>query len=556
MEKTERRFISAGRQWANCLTVLMLATGVLFLATLKGQTSATYPVGRQPWAIAFDGTNLWLGHDAGSHTVTKVLAASGTTVGTYPVAGSSADAIAFDGTNIWVPGPNTLVKRLASSGAILGSYPLASYYGDILFDGTNIWVAGSPVTKLLAATGQLLATYSVGTSPRALGFDGTNIWVADNSTNTVTKLLASTGAIVGTYPVGTSPVAITFDGTNIWVVNGIGNTVTKLVAATGVTVGTYPVGSLPTAIAFDGSNIWVANFGSSNVTKLLAGTGAIAGTYPVGQNPRGMVFDGSNIWVTNWSSSTLTRINKSPGIPSISVGGIVPVYSSARSIQPGGLVSIWGSDLASGTTLWKGDFPTSLGGTTVTVNTKPAYLVSVSPGQINLQAPDDNVSGPVNVVVTTAAGSATSSVTLAQFAPSFFLLDSKHVAGIIVRLDGSGAYGAGTYDIIGPTGTALGYQTVAAKPGDVVALYGTGFGPTNPTVPAGRAFDGAAPTNNQVTVLMNNVKVIPTFAGLSGAGVYQINLTVPVGLGTGDISLVANVGGVQTPVGVVISVRQ
>jgi hypothetical protein len=42
-------------------------------------------------------------------------------------------------------------------------------------------------------------------------------------------------------------------------------------------------------------------------------------------------------------------------------------------------------------------------------------------------------------------------VTLAEFAPSFLLRDNKHVAGIIPRSDGSGAYGGGTYDILGPT---------------------------------------------------------------------------------------------------------
>jgi uncharacterized protein (TIGR03437 family) len=41
--------------------------------------------------------------------------------------------------------------------------------------------------------------------------------------------------------------------------------------------------------------------------------------------------------------------------------------------------------------------------------------------------------------------------------------------------------------------------------------------------------------------------VTPTFAGLSGAGLYQINLTVPSGLGTGEVALQATVGGVETP---------
>ena len=204
---------------------------------------------------------------------------------------------------------------------------------------------------------------------------------------------------------------------------------------------------------------------------------------------------------------------------------------------------------------WNGDFPTSLGGTSVTINGKAAYLSFVSPTQINLQAPNDTATGPVPVVVTTAGGTATSTVTLAQFAPSLLRLDGKHVAGIIPRSSGSGAYGGGTYDILGPTGNSLGYATVAAKAGDTIEHFSTGLGPTSPAIPAGQVFSGTAPTTNPVNVLINNVSLTPMFAGLSGAGLYQINLTVPAGLGTGDVSLVATVGGAQTPPTVVISLQ-
>jgi len=242
-------------------------------------------------------------------------------------------------------------------------------------------------------------------------------------------------------------------------------------------------------------------------------------------------------------------------LPSITPGGVVPVASPAGVIQPGEWVSIYGNNLSSGSASWVGDFPTSLAGTSVTIDGKAAYLSFVSPAQINVQAPSDTKTDLVQVVVTTEFGSATSNVTLAQFSPSFFLLDAKHVAGIILRSDGSGAYGGGSYDIIGPTGTSLGYRTVAAKAGDTIELFGTGFGPTNPAVPAGQTFSGAAPTTSPVTIRINNLSATPTFAGLSSAGLYQINVTVPSGLGTGDVSLQASVGGVQTPVGVVVSLQ-
>ncbi len=232
--------------------------------------------------------------------------------------------------------------------------------------------------------------------------------------------------------------------------------------------------------------------------------------------------------------------------PVISAGGVVPLYGSASVIQPGEWVSIYGGNLAIGITVWKGDFPTTLGGTTVTINGKAAFLSLVSPGQINLQAPDDTATGSVAVVVTTAKGVARTSVTLSPYSPSFMLLDRTHVNGIILRKDGSGAYGGGTYDILGPTGNCFGYRTVGAKPGDIVEVYGTGFGPTTPTVKAGTVFSGVAPINSPLSLSLNNIPVQPSFAGLSGAGLYQINLVIPAGLGQGDISVSASIGGLKT----------
>jgi hypothetical protein len=49
-------------------------------------------------------------------------------------------------------------------------------------------------------------------------------------------------------------------------------------------------------------------------------------------------------------------------------------------------------------------------------------------------------------------------VELARFAPSFNLLDTKHIAGIIIRSDSSGAYGGGT----GETSAGL-YQINAGR---------------------------------------------------------------------------------------------
>jgi uncharacterized protein (TIGR03437 family) len=109
--------------------------------------------------------------------------------------------------------------------------------------------------------------------------------------------------------------------------------------------------------------------------------------------------------------------------------------------------------------------------------------------------------------------------------------------------------------VLGPTGMSPDYQTVAAKPGDIVELFGVGFGPTNSPVPAGKAFSGAAPTTNSVQVSIGGTAVTPLFSGLSSSGLYQITLAIPAGLGRGDQAFVATVDGVQTQAGVVFSLQ-
>ncbi len=110
---------------------------------------------------------------------------------------------------------------------------------------------------------------------------------------------------------------------------------------------------------------------------------------------------------------------------SITPDGVVPIYSTSTTIQAGSWVSIYGTNLASGIVNWNGDFPTTLAGTTVTINNKNAYLFFLAPGQIDVQAPDDTATGTVPVVVTTPAGTATSTVTLGQFGPAFCVVGGK-----------------------------------------------------------------------------------------------------------------------------------
>jgi uncharacterized protein (TIGR03437 family) len=258
---------------------------------------------------------------------------------------------------------------------------------------------------------------------------------------------------------------------------------------------------------------------------------------------------GDHIYSTNVQLTPTTASN----VPTINTNGVVPIYSTSTTIEPGSWISIYGNNLASGTTVWNGDFPTDLGGVNVSIDNKPAHIWFVSPTQINVQVPDDSNTGAVPVVVTTGAGSATSTATLSQFGPTFCVLDGTHVTGIIITPSGSGAYAGGAYDIVGP-GT-LSFSTRPAKKGDVVELFGTGFGPTNPVVPAGHALSIPAPkTVQQVSVTIGGVSQTVD-AYIVAAGLYQMNVTIPQNVASGDLPLRATAGGSQTPSTVLISVQ-
>lgn len=297
------------------------------------------------------------------------------------------------------------------------------------------------------------------------------------------------------------------------------------------------------AIAIDGSgDAWIAGYTLSQ--NFPATRGAFQSVYN-GNNRLGIPY--GDAFVAKFSG--LSAISNAP---SITPGGVVPVYSTATSLQPGAWFSIYGNNLATATTVWNGNFPTSLGGTTVTVDGKNAYLWFVSAGQINAQAPDDSNLGSVPVTVTNSLGSVSSTVTLAPQSPSFLLLaDGKHVTGIIITPNGTGSQGGGTYDLLGPTSAGPGFRP--AKAGESVAIYGVGFGPTNPAVPSGQIYMGLPAsliTLPQLTLA--NVKVALAFGGIVSAGLYQFNFTIPSGLGAGDQSIVATVNTVSTQPGLVI----
>jgi uncharacterized protein (TIGR03437 family) len=110
------------------------------------------------------------------------------------------------------------------------------------------------------------------------------------------------------------------------------------------------------------------------------------------------------------------------------------------------------------------------------------------------------------------------------------------------------------YSLLGPAASSVpGYTFTPATPGETVLLYATGFGQTNPPITDQLAGQGPLPTLPLVTIGGSPATV--SFAGLSGAGLYQLNVVVPAAAPNGDLTLLATYNGVSTQPGVIITVQ-
>jgi uncharacterized protein (TIGR03437 family) len=221
-------------------------------------------------------------------------------------------------------------------------------------------------------------------------------------------------------------------------------------------------------------------------------------------------------------------------------------------------LTIQGTNLASTTDTWNksivgGQLPTVLDGVTVNIEGFPAYISYISPTQINILVPQIPIGAfPVSVSNNGAAG-ASSAIQVSQYAPAFFTLGTQAIA---TRQD---------YSYAVKNGTIAGLTTVPAKPGDILILWGTGFGVTTPATLPGVVTPGdkVYSTSTPVTVTINNVPATVYGAALAPgfAGLYQVAIQVPASLGNGDWPIVATIGSTvlfnvtSSPGGVILTVH-
>ncbi len=412
----------------------------------------------------------------------------------------------------------------------------------------------SPTNAIKGSSSQQLTVTGSGfVSGSAVNFNTTKLTTVFVSATSLTatipaNLLTAVGAamITVTNPDASISGAVTF-------------TILSDLAISSVSPPTVDAGSPGVQLTIAGAGFVSGskvNFNTTPVQTTFGSATSLTANVPASLIANGGV---ATITVSNPDGSVSNAISFSiSGKPVITA--VVNGASFQQGIESGSWSSIFGTNLSTTTRIWntdteiiKGVLPLSLDNVSVMVNNKPAAIYFISPGQINFQAPDDTVTGAVNVTVTNSGGTSNSMVAqLQRDAPGFFMFDPqgrRYVAALVANADGSATF-------LGPPGLfgSGGAVSRPAKPGEILELYGTGFGPTNPPVKSGFVVASAAPAVDKVLIKIGGLDAVVQFAGITGAGLYQINAVVPLALTTGDQPIVATVNGLTTPDGAFVTI--
>ena len=296
-----------------------------------------------------------------------------------------------------------------------------------------------------------------------------------------------------------------------------------------------------------GTNTWTSGLPSMPFAAVNMGSASSGGRlYCFGGSDAGDPYQGS---IFNY-----TQIYQPDIPPAISAGGVVSAsaFGEFSSASPGSWIEIYGANLSSDTRGWTlADFtgntaPTTLDGVSVTIGGKSAFIDYISPGQINALISSDTPTGNQPLIVTNGKDtSAPYSITINPTQAGFLAPPNFNINGIQYAV---AIFTDGSYAL--PTGAVAGLNSRPAKPGDIVTLYGVGFGPVTPNIPAGQLVQQQNTLTLPLQLSIGGVPATLLYDGLAPdfTGLYQFNITVPAAASGGaPLTFTLNgVSGTQT----------
>jgi uncharacterized protein (TIGR03437 family) len=229
------------------------------------------------------------------------------------------------------------------------------------------------------------------------------------------------------------------------------------------------------------------------------------------------------------------------GAPSFSSDSLVNAATGQAGLAPYSICSLYGTNLALGgnaSATGGSTIPSILAGVTVLVGSAPAGLFYISANQINLLIPNSILPGTYTLrVVRSGVSSPAIPFVIQEVAPGLFASSPGFAAA--THADGSAV-------------TA----NSPAVPGEVVVLYGTGFGRTQPDETDLSIAQSAATIVHwsDFQVLLDGVALDPSLVEYAGvapfnAGLYQVNVQLPSDLSPANPQVQVSVAGLLSASG-------
>ncbi len=230
--------------------------------------------------------------------------------------------------------------------------------------------------------------------------------------------------------------------------------------------------------------------------------------------------DQSAIMNLTVSGVTVLPWNYDAAVAPPQITSVVNAGSGGSDIAPGGLISVYGSQLSPVNMVSSEiPLPTALANSCLSINGLPVPILYVSPNQVNAQMPFQAI-GDVTLILRTPGGQSDNyNLVIEPNAPSVFMATVGAETNIptVVRNDDN--------ELVTPS------HPIHRDSNTALVIYLTGLGPTSPAVGTGQP----APSNplaitlTQPTVTLGGVELPVLYSGLAPGmvGVDQINVSVP-----------------------------
>jgi uncharacterized protein (TIGR03437 family) len=225
------------------------------------------------------------------------------------------------------------------------------------------------------------------------------------------------------------------------------------------------------------------------------------------------------------------------------ISAVVNAADGTKPVAPGGLISIYGSNMAATNVATSTvPLPTAMGQSCLVINGMLTPLIFVSPTQINAQLPSRAGAAATLTIHTPGGISDNFNFSVNSTAPSVFQTGAagpQTGLATIVRADNG--------QLVTPTNPI--------HSGDTIVIYLTGMGATSPAVDDGMPapLSPLASALSTPTVTLGGAGMSVSWAGLvpGSVGLYQINATAPLHPTEGvDIPLTIAQGATSTTLSV------